>query len=316
MSAWVRRARLTLALVLVALMLLAVGDARAVWDALANARPLFLLGCVAIYFAGVLLSCLKWRWLLQSQGISAPLVPLVRWYLLGTLGGTLLPSDVGGDLGRGYLAGQALGNPLAVWSSVAAERLTGLVALLALAALSLAFAPALLGWRPEFPVMLLALGVAALALLAALLRGRVPTWLPERLGRTLATLQEILARYQRAPGVISACLGVSLVFHLLNALSLWLLARSVASDAPLVVALAWPLIGLVGLLPLTPGGLGVREGLLAVLLARAGVAAEQAVAVALLSRVLLLLVSLAGLPSLLVWLRERPGSPETTPGGS
>jgi glycosyltransferase 2 family protein len=310
MSAWVRWARLAVALLLVALLVLAVADVHAVWGVLANARPLFLLGCVVIYFAGVLLSCIKWRWLLRSQGISAPLAPLVRWYLLGTLAGTLLPSDAGGDLGRGYVAGRALGDPPAVWSSVAAERLTGVAALLALAALSLALAPALLGWRPELPLLILMFGVVVLALSVVLLRGGAPGWLPERFRRALASLHEILARYQQSPGVIIACLAVSLVFHALNALSLWLLARSVAPDAPLAIALAWPLVGLVGLVPLTPGGLGVREGALAALLTRADLAAEQAVAVALLSRALLLLVALAGLPALLALLRERHPAPD------
>lgn len=62
------------------------------------------------------------------------------------------------------------------------------------------------------------------------------------------------------------------------------------------------LAGLFGLLPLTPGGLGVREGVVAALLMRASLSSDQAVAAAMIGRILLLLCSLAGLPTLMATL--------------
>jgi hypothetical protein len=105
----------------------------------------------------------------------------------------------------------------------------------------------------------------------------------------------VLNRYQHRPDILFGCILLSLVFHLINMLSLWIVLLAVSpDDAPLQAALVAPLVGLVGLLPLTPGGLGVREGVLVALLERSDILAADAVAVALVSRVLLLLVSLSG----------------------
>ncbi|HWQ11511.1 MAG TPA: lysylphosphatidylglycerol synthase transmembrane domain-containing protein [Roseiflexaceae bacterium] len=308
---WPRWLRLAAVMVVLILAVTFFVDTHTVWATLLGAQPVYLAGCLAIYFAGVVLSCVKWQLLLQTQGLRAPLAQLVRWYLLGALASSVLPSDVGGDLGRGYIAGRALGDHAAAWSSVVVERLTGLAALLLLAALALALAPTLLGWPMILPLGLLAAGVAGGAVVGVALRpgsSRMP-WLPISVGRVIGRLQEIAARYRSSGGILAVCLVLSVAFHVLNAVSLWLLARTVASDVAPGVMLVWPLVGLVGLLPLTPGGLGVREGAMAVLLGRAGMSAEQAVAAALLSRALLLVGALAGLPPLLDALqrgRRRP----------
>lgn len=292
----------TLRLALGAVVLAAVGLQLSAWRELgailAGARPAYLAGCVAVYFAGVGISCVKWRRLLGALGAGAPMGQLVRWYLAGSFAGNLLPSDVGGDVVRGYLAGRAIPDRTAVWASILAERLTGLAGLGLLAAAALLLMPALLGWSPPLvlgSVTLAALGVAGGVALA--LRARPGG--PRPLARALASVRSVLAAYAGRPGDLLACLGYSLVYHLLTVLSLWLILLSLAPATPLRAALVAPIAGLIGLLPLTPGGLGVREGALAVLLGRAGVDGGVALAAALVSRALLWLVALSGLPVLL-----------------
>ncbi|MEI7771197.1 MAG: lysylphosphatidylglycerol synthase transmembrane domain-containing protein [Chloroflexales bacterium] len=275
-------------------------DWGALWLTLRATQPIYLIGCVAIYFVGVWLSCLKWKSLLQAQGVSVGLRQLMRWYLIGGFAGTFLPSDVGGDLGRGYLAARAFDDKAAVWSSIVAERITGLAGMIALASLALLLAPQLLGWPVWMPLLLLGGGAAGLAAgLAALRSPRLLAALPAPLRRAAARLRVILERYGGHPQAIAYCLVISISYHALTACSLWLILLALDPQAPPQAALVSPLVGLIGLLPLTPGGLGVREGALAVLLERSGVAAGPAVAAALVSRALLTLTALSGLPALI-----------------
>lgn len=304
MKRWFHWVRLGLGLILVALLVFHFAGVHATWSIVLNAHPLPLAGCVAIYFVGVVLSCLKWQWLLRAQGIQAPLTRLVQWYLMGALASTLLPSEVGGDVARGYAAARDMGNRAAVWSSVFMERLTGLIALASLASLALVLMPGVLdapAWLPFGAGIGIALTVAG----SAVVLGSSSVYLvrlPRRISKIIHQFQEVAARYRNNPGTIIACLGLSVTFHLGNALSFWLLALAVKPDAPLATTLLSPIAGLVGLLPLTPGGLGVREGISAALLMRVDLSSNQAVASALIGRILLLLCSLAGLPTLMATL--------------
>lgn len=273
-------------------------------DTLAGAHPVYLIGCAVIYYIGVWISCIKWQLLLNAQGVLVGIVPLMRWYLAGAFTGSFLPSDVGGDLGRGMLAGRVIANKSALWSSIALERLTGLAGMLVLAGGTLALSPALLGWPPLAPLAaFVALVVGTVILGTLLVRSASPGWLPLRFSRALAQLRAALAGYGRKPQVITICLALSLLYHTLTVLSTWFVLLSLAPGTAIGPALVAPLVSLIGVLPLTPGGLGVREGVQAVLLQRAGVDGAMALAAALVSRALLWALTLGGLPALLSELR-------------
>ncbi len=296
--------RLALGGVVLAIVAIQLTDLASFRDTLAAARPAYLAGCVVIYYIGVWISCVKWQLLLNAQSVPVGIGPLLRWYLAGAFTGSFLPSDVGGDLGRGMLAGRVIANKSALWSSIVLERLSGLAGMFVLAAGTLALSPALLGWHPLAPLAALAALAAGAVILGMLLvRSASPGWLPLRVSRALAQLRAALAGYGRKPQVIVICLALSLLYHVLTVLSTWFVLLSLAPDTPPGPALVAPLVSVIGVMPLTPGGLGVREGVQAVLLQRAGVDGATALAAALVSRALLWAVTLSGLPALLSEVR-------------
>jgi glycosyltransferase 2 family protein len=281
-------------------------DWRNVGTTIAHTSPLPLVGCIVIYFVGVWLSCVKWRWLLRVQRIDAPLLLLMRWYLVGSLTGTLLPSDVGGDLGRGYLAGRTFGNAVAVASSVIAERISGVVALALLAVGAWVVMPSDTAMLLLMGSGIIGVGSLALGLFFVSTKTVLRRWLHGRFAHLGFQVSQTWRYYKGSPAVLAQCVAVSLIFHLLNAFSLWLIVFAIdPADAPLRAMLVMPLVGLLGLLPLTPGGIGIREGSLAVLLVNVGVTADHAVATALLSRALLFVVVLSGVPAFLTEYRKR-----------
>lgn len=301
MKHWRHWVRIGLGVALIALLTVQFADTRLVWTTVLTAHPLPLIGCVMIYFIGVALSCIKWQLLLRAQGIHASLVNLMLWYLMGSLTGAILPSDIGGDVGRGYAAARALGNGTVVWSSVVMERLTGLITLVALASPALMLMPGMLNVPAWLP---LGAGLAALLATTGIVTvlGAPPACLirsSHRGARAFQRLRDVVIHYRSNGRIVIACLALSVLFHLFNGLSLWLLALSVNSEAAVATAILWPVVGLFGLLPLTPGGLGIREGVIVALFIQTGLSPDQAVAAAVISRALLLLCSLAGLPTLI-----------------
>lgn len=296
-----RRALRVLQLLVTALLLLWLA-AHIAWPELISAfagasLPLILLAC-ALYYLGVALSCWKWRVLLDLEGLALPFGRLYCWYLVGAFAGNYLPTEIGGDVGRAVMAGRSTRQPLAVARSIFAERLSGLAMM------------ALLAWvglivlRGSYALALLILVSAGAGLVGAV-------WLARRLsrsatsegpirlrGRLSSAIEDSLAVWAKLlgrPRSLVLIVASSLAFQILAGVGVWLNMRAVGAILPPgAVILAAALVGVVGLLPITVSGWGVREGLLVTLLSPLGAPASVVLAGALLGRALLLLVTLPG----------------------
>lgn len=258
--------------------------------------PLILLAC-ALYYLGVALSCWKWRTLLDLEGIALPFGRLYRWYLVGAFAGNYLPTEIGGDVGRAVVAGRATRQPLAVARSIFAERLSGLAIMALLACVGL------IVLRGSYVLALLILASAGTALVGAIWFARRlsrrtsegPGRLPQRLSSAIEDSLAVWAKLLGRPRSLVLIVASSLAFQTLAGVGVWLNMRAVgAALPPGAVILAAALAGVVGLLPITVSGWGVREGLLVTLLTPLGAPASVVLAGALLGRALLLLVTLPG----------------------
>ncbi len=96
--------------------------------------PLFAAAGVALSFVMVGASTWKWWLLLRIQNCPLPFKDLYRWYFVGYFYSNFLPSNVGGDVARALLAGKKAKSHSTVLISIFAERFTGLIFLLLLAA--------------------------------------------------------------------------------------------------------------------------------------------------------------------------------------
>lgn len=296
---------------------------QALIQSLTTAAPQYMLFACALYYVGVAISCWKWRTTLRLEQIELPFARLYRWYLIGTFASNYLPTEIGGDVGRGVLASRACGQPLGVVRSILVERLSGLVAMLALA---------WLGLIGVFRQPALALGLLAAALGAGglvLLAGRhlqqkklsadhsaLRWWarLPARLRDGLRNTALATSGYGHQHNLLAQIAALSLAFQLLAGMGVWLNARAVTSQAPLLaMVFGAAMISVVGLLPITVSGWGVREGLIIALLAPYGIPASQALAAALLGRALTMLVTLPGALLLLFERRRSARTPEPQP---
>jgi len=261
----------------------------------------FLFLTLAALAAGVFWSAWKWQILARCFVPVPRYGTLVRWYFLGSFFNHFLPTSVGGDAARAALLAQATKNlPVAV-SSVFMERLTGVTALIAIAATGSLLTPVPSSLRFLLPIYLLIMG-GLIFLIAWLFRKSPPAEeKPEpnphsgKLTRHVRLFGSQLAAYRGHLGTVGWALLLSVGFHLLSITSVYLVGRTLQIDLTWTMCLLCvPLAMLASMLPVSINGLGVRESVYVVLLSRYGLSNEQAFLVGFGTYLFVLMVSLAG----------------------
>jgi len=278
---WQAIARMVISVGLLAFVFSTIGLDR-IWRIIITAEPAPLLVALGLAVLGIVVRAVRWRVLLAALDLHIPLGRLIYIYFVGAFFNTFLPTGFGGDVVRVLELAQDTQATLAL-GTVVVDRLTGLLMLFALALLALPFTFELLP-----PQAWLAIGVtAASGLLVGLLilQGgwlrRLGSWLP---GPLSLTGEGSLAR---AYAAITACgwqavskaLFISLIFNLILVLENLLIARAVGMDLGIAYFFVFvPLLSLTLMLPISIGGLGLREGVAVVLFTQVGI--DEAVAVA------------------------------------
>jgi hypothetical protein len=253
-------ARLAVGVALIAWLIWKI-DWRKLAEALPRVNVPLVVTCVLFYVILQVLSAFKWQLLLRAQGMRLQLRTLARFYFIGMFFNLFLPTIVGGDAMRAYLAAKEKGHLGVVMLSIFAERLTGFVALLIIGFIGAALTPALMG-RNELRLLIFAAiacgGVAvAVVVLSVALRTR---WLPAPVHKKLTQLYECLRVYGSRPQTLTGVMAVSFLFQTGMVALNTLLIRACGYDAPFrTMAFFVPVLTIASMLPISPNGLGIRE---------------------------------------------------------
>jgi uncharacterized membrane protein YbhN (UPF0104 family) len=237
-----------------------------------DAEPAPLVGAFLLLLMGQVLSGYKWGLLLRTYRSTLRSAWAIRTYFVGMFFSTILPWSYAGDGVRSYVATTEMALPLKQSiATVVIDRLTGYLALLLLGLLGFAF----LYWPPPATVALAVVGAAALILVAGLL----PRY--SSLTRALpGPARQLLAERTLAVSLREALL-LSFVFHSIAILALGLIIRGCGLHLPWAyIAVAELATSTASVVPVSLGGIGLREFSLATLLAAHGASPEEATAVA------------------------------------
>jgi uncharacterized protein (TIRG00374 family) len=239
--------------------------------ALAGVRPIRFVIILITYLCAHAIGIVKWRMVVNAAGSQLNFSTSAQCYLGGLFGTLFLPSIIGGDVIRMAVGLRRSPRPAAVLAGNVVDRFIDVAAQVALVGIGLILLP---GSLPEqFSALareiLLIFGGIFMVIVAAvfLLRKTFFTGRSRRFLRRLARLHHALRSVRERPRILVTgwLLGifVQAIFILLNAL----LAISCGLFLPLRVWLfAWPLAKIAALLPLTQGGMGIREAVLVALL--------------------------------------------------
>lgn len=273
---------------------------------------------LATYLTLHLIGVVKWRLLINAAGAGLSMRDAIRAYYWGLFGNTFLPSIVGGDVVRAGMAMRTARSTAALVMGSLVDRLQDIVGLATVAGVGALLSPRALSTESRtifltLGAVLAALGVGGLVGLAVLPVRRLP-WKVRKLLVKVRTAVQSVTRQPRAMG-LAFLAGVALqgLLVVLN----WWLGRIIGIEIPLYVWLfVWPLAKISGLLPVTQGGIGVREAAQAALFAPFGVSAVHAVATGLVFEVIIIAGGLCGgVIALALGARRAPAAPLTAPNG-
>lgn len=241
-------------------------------------------------------------WRLQRMLADAhevPLLALARHYFIGSMFNQLLPTAVGGDAVRVLLlaeVGIARAHGVAY---ILTERVLGLISLGVVALAGVPFVP--LPPEPRALVYLVGLGSLLLALALPYACRSLPY---ERLPlAALRRVGEALRYFGERPRRLALGLFGSLLFQLVGIAISFLVAEAFALEVPLAAFVALvPLVYLATMVPISVGGVGLRELAFVYFFAFLDVPKEASLIIALGTYVSLLLPGLVGA---VVYLHDR-----------
>ena len=309
MKVWIRVSISLLLLILVLYHL----DLQQTLSLVRDLRIEWVVVTLLVLTAGVFWSTWKWKLLIQCHGIDFSYLRLVRFYFIGSLSNHFLLSGIGGDAIRIALFGKDSGKIREGVSSVFVERLTGLIALVVIASISVLLLPVPEELRFLPPLYIAILGVVMLGLIwLSFIKsdsGKSPdsTSLIGRIRIEVGKWGNQLKLYRKCKGTCLIALLMSLIFQLQVIATAYLVSRSLEIDLSWAICfLCIPLATLATMLPLSVGGIGIRESAYVLLITQFGVLEEQAFLVGFGTSLFVLFVSLVG--GLISLLLERTTS--------
>jgi glycosyltransferase 2 family protein len=253
---------------------------RQVWQAL-RALPLQLwIEVLAGYFGGHCLGIAKWRRIVNSGGAGLSVAQAARCYFAGLFGSLFLPSLIGGDLVRAALALRLGRSKAGILLGSVLDRIVDFAALVILAGAGSLIVPRALDARGRG--IFLALGAAAVLIAAgvAIAAAMVPVKkFSYRIRRRFVRLRRASRSMAQNPSTVVGALGLAICAQLIFIFLSIELAKACGLNLTFRAwLLAWPLAKLSAAIPVTQGGIGVREAALAALLLPFGAPAALTVA--------------------------------------
>jgi hypothetical protein len=289
----------------------------------ADAR--WMAAAVAIFLLSNVVGGFQWHALLRASGVMIPARRTIRFYFVGLFFNNFLPASIGGDAIKVYDVSRIGSSVFQVVAVTMLDRIIGIFSLCLLAAVSVVALSAspqtqtLTLW--PYLLVFLACMMPAVAVyffrpLSRVLRWLVRILLPPSWGIGGNSILDYLGKFKSKKKLILGLMLLSVAIQAMRVITHVLVALSLGVRVdPVVFGLFFvfvPLLSLAMIPPITINGLGIREGLGIVLLARAGIGQTDAFAVEFLTYVVSVVISLVGL-AFFVGRHPRSAAPTEAP---
>lgn len=284
------------------------------WGTLRDANLSWVGVALLAYLVGQIISAVRWTVLSRPLGFNMALSGMTAYYFIGMFFNLFAPGTVGGDLSKIYYLtreGQKTGE--ANWGaatvratvSVVADRAVGMCVLVWLGATGLF----LFSQYPIQPVVRsVTLALASGLLLGGLALPWIVRKLPQDSHPLVEKLRVALQSYSGQLRALPIAMALSLAVHLIQAWMHVVMGKALNMDLPFSYCLIlYPLVGTFSAIPISFGGIGIRESGYMFLLAALGFGTEKGIAFGLL---LFLIVALDSLIGGVLFLIKRKESAE------
>ena len=281
-------------------------------SALLTVRWPFLAAALGTFAASLVLGNVQWMALLSFQGIRLSFIQALSFYFVGAFFNNFLPANIGGDVVRVYDVYKASGRSEETIAATVTDRLFGMVALALLAMPAGVF----VALRYErfgldkgfglwsFGIVLAFVGILGLTFFLIFSR-RLAKGV-ERIIRPILIrgtrdrfkrIYESFHAYRNSRQTLTKVLALAIVVQTCRVLVHYQVSQAMGLGIPSIYFFLFiPVIAIFIALPISIGGLGVREGLGIFFFCTAvpGLGKEQAFTMGFLAYVVGVVVSLAG----------------------
>lgn len=262
-------------------------------EVLAQARVSWVIAALAGYLLSQVISAYRWSMLAHPLGFRDSFQRFLVYYFGGMYLNLFAPSTVAGDVGRALFLASGRRRALAM-TTVLADRGTGAIALVLVGAAAIIL-------LPQYPlpyVVRVGAWLAPPALVLGWLWGpRLAVRLLSPGHRVRRFVERDLAPYWHDRRLLGSTLIVATFFHLLQIFTQVVLSWALSMNAPGSYFLVFvPIVNLLGMLPLSFSGVGVREAGYLYFLSQVGIDHHAAVALGLLGSGVALASGVAGAP--------------------
>lgn len=285
------------------------------WQQTQAAIKGLLVLAVAIQLVAIIITTYRWKWLLEVQEINVSARDLLSLTFVGMFWNAVLPGAVGGDvLKMVYITRHAPRRRAEAVLTIMVDRVMGLLGLLLVALISVLFSLDFIlnaNRAVQLATFTVGLGSACgiLGVLGVVFRSaltRLPlvgptleffrSRLPAGVVDTLDRLVRALDLYKSSPGVIGKALAISVVTHILAAITIILIGQAYHEHNVGLwnYFLAAQIANTVAAIPLTPAGFGGRDFVLSEFFKAGGAAPSEAGIIPAFNTLILLFWSLVG----------------------
>lgn len=255
------------------------------WHFLVLIAPIIFIACIFI-------NVLRWKLILKQQEINSPFWQLFAIYIKGTFLSSFLPGGITtGDIYRMYSLGRDTGKKALSISSVLMERAIGVFSLLTLSLVSLYYSIFITNNEIFVPLVIPVLFMTALFSTVSafsiifIKRGYFNKIKSNNsIMLKLQNFINTIPNYFSNKTILVEAFLLSLLFQF--TIVVWTYAVSYAMDISisfLVLCVTIPLINLLTILPLSIGGIGVRETAYVFFLVPFGLEPSEAISISLIS---------------------------------
>lgn len=261
----------------------------------------------AISAVSLLAGAERWKIILDAQGLKMARSRVFCITLIGQFFNSFMFGSTGGDLARAYYAAKETHHrKTEAVATVVIDRMIGLVVLNLIAGIMLAarYHFYISHWTTHVPALLM-LGMIAATVTALFVIYNIRLFKGWRILRRIEhhpKLGPVIRRmlisiylYHRRWKVLLKTALITLFIHTMIIIQCYCFGRSLQISMTILdYFTVIPLIISLAAIPITPGGLGVREGLAVTMLGALGVSAHQALPLSLMIYLVSVLMSLFG----------------------
>lgn len=266
-------------------------DLKSILGLIKNVDIGFLFWAFVVFFSGYILCLFRWEMLLKAADIHLPLKRIIISFSGGIFFSLFLPSTIGGDFVRSVDLAAHTKKPHEVVATVLLDRLSGYIGLVIVTLFALLFGWELVNDRSVIVAVCVITGLLVVVLFVLFnnfaytkINKILDTPRAGKIKESLRNLHQELYIFRSHKTTAVKNIIISVLIQLTSPVTFYILALSLGIKAHFLYFFVFlPIIGAITLLPISIGGLGLRDATTIFFFAKADVAKDMAFAMSLLN---------------------------------